>query len=162
MTMAEINTGTVNANGINFHYLEMGAGAAGVMLPRIPRPRLVISPPVARPGGRRFPRGGAVHAGGMHPLSRRADGRYQQVALCRDVLALIGALGAERAYLIGNDWGGGSGYRRYGPGTGEGNEAGDNSLRPGGSRPANELPVPEGHMAFIFLPVAPGGTGAGL
>jgi pimeloyl-ACP methyl ester carboxylesterase len=45
---------------------------------------------------------------GYAPTEPPADGRYQQVALCRDVLALIGALGAERAYLIGNDWGAGA------------------------------------------------------
>ena len=42
---------------------------------------------------------------GYAPTEAPKDGRYQTSLLSRDVLALIGALGAERAYLVGNDWG---------------------------------------------------------
>ena len=45
---------------------------------------------------------------GYAPTEAPKDGRYQTALLSRDVLALIGALGAERAYLVGNDWGAGA------------------------------------------------------
>jgi pimeloyl-ACP methyl ester carboxylesterase len=42
---------------------------------------------------------------GYAPTSPAPDGRYQSVLLAQDVLALITALGAERARLVGHDWG---------------------------------------------------------
>ena len=107
MTMAEINTGTVNANGINFHYLEMGAGPLALCFHGFPDHAWSfrhLLPDLADAGFRAV----APFMRGYAPTEPPADGRYQQVALCRDVLALIGALGAERAYLIGNDWGAGA------------------------------------------------------
>ena len=107
MTMAEINTGTVNANGINFHYLEMGAGPLALCFHGFPDHAWSfrhLLPDLADAGFRAV----APFMRGYAPTEPPADGRYQQVALCRDVLALIGALGAERAYVIGNDWGAGA------------------------------------------------------
>ena len=107
MTMAEINTGTVNANGINFHYLEMGAGPLALCFHGFPDHAWSfrhLLPDLADAGFRAV----APFMRGYAPTEPPADGRYQQVALCKDVLALIGALGAERAYLIGNDWGAGA------------------------------------------------------
>ena len=107
MTMAEINTGTVNANGINFHYLEMGAGPLALCFHGFPDHAWSfrhLLPDLADAGFRAV----APFMRGYAPTEPPADGRYQQVALCKDVLALIGALDAERAYLIGNDWGAGA------------------------------------------------------
>ena len=107
MTMAEINAGTVNANGINFHYLEMGEGPLALCFHGFPDHAWSfrhLLPDLADAGFR----GVAPFMRGYAPTEPPADGRYQQVALCKDVLALIGALGAERAYLIGNDWGAGA------------------------------------------------------
>ena len=107
MTMAEINTGTVNANGINFHYLEMGEGPLALCFHGFPDHAWSfrhLLPDLADAGFRAV----APFMRGYAPTEPPADGRYQQVALCKDVLALIGALGAERAYLIGNDWGAGA------------------------------------------------------
>ena len=107
MTMAEINTGTINANGINFHYLEMGAGPLALCFHGFPDHAWSfrhLLPDLADAGFRAV----APFMRGYAPTEPPADGRYQQVALCKDVLALIGALGAERAYLIGNDWGAGA------------------------------------------------------
>jgi pimeloyl-ACP methyl ester carboxylesterase len=42
---------------------------------------------------------------GYAPTSAAPDGRYQSVLLCQDVVALIDALGADRAFLVGHDWG---------------------------------------------------------
>ena len=107
MTMAEINTGTVNANGINFHYLEMGEGPLALCFHGFPDHAWSfrhLLPDLADAGFRAV----APFMRGYAPTEPPADGRYQQVALCKDVSALIGALGAERAYLIGNDWGAGA------------------------------------------------------
>ena len=107
MTMAEINTGTVNANGINFHYLEMGEGPLALCFHGFPDHAWSfrhLLPDLAEAGFRAV----APFMRGYAPTEPPADGRYQQVALCKDVLALIGALGAGRAYLIGNDWGAGA------------------------------------------------------
>ena len=107
MTMAEFNTGTVNANGINFHYLEMGEGPLALCFHGFPDHAWSfrhLLPDLADAGFRAV----APFMRGYAPTEPPADGRYQQVALCKDVLALIGALGAERAYLIGNDWGAGA------------------------------------------------------
>ncbi len=107
MTMAEINTGTINANGINFHYLEMGDGPLALCFHGFPDHAWSfrhLLPDLADAGFRAV----APFMRGYAPTEPPADGRYQQVALCKDVLALIGALGAGRAYLIGNDWGAGA------------------------------------------------------
>ncbi len=107
MTMAEINTGTISANGINFHYLEMGAGPLALCFHGFPDHAWSfrhLLPDLADAGFHAV----APFMRGYAPTEPPADGRYQQVALCKDVLALIGALGAERAYLIGNDWGAGA------------------------------------------------------
>jgi pimeloyl-ACP methyl ester carboxylesterase len=105
--MAEINTGTVNANGINFHYLEMGEGPLALCFHGFPDHAWSfrhLLPDLAAAGFRAV----APFMRGYAPTEPPADGRYQQVAFCKDVLALIGALGAERAYLVGNDWGAGA------------------------------------------------------
>ena len=45
---------------------------------------------------------------GYAPTSAPADGRYHSALMARDAVELIGALGSDRAYLIGNDWGAGA------------------------------------------------------
>ena len=107
MTMADFNTGTISANGINFGYLEMGEGPLALCFHGFPDHAWSfrhLLPDLAEAGFRAV----APFMRGYAPTEPPADGRYQQVALCKDVLALIGALGADRAYLIGNDWGAGA------------------------------------------------------
>ena len=107
MTMADFNTGAISANGINFHYLEMGEGPLALCFHGFPDHAWSfrhLLPDLADAGFRAV----APFMRGYAPTEPPADGHYQQVALCKDVLALIGALGADRAYLIGNDWGAGA------------------------------------------------------
>ena len=107
MTMADFNTGAISANGINFGYLEMGEGPLALCFHGFPDHAWSfrhLLPDLADAGFRAV----APFMRGYAPTEPPADGRYQQVALCKDVLALIGALGAQRAYLIGNDWGAGA------------------------------------------------------
>jgi pimeloyl-ACP methyl ester carboxylesterase len=42
---------------------------------------------------------------GYHPSGLAPDGRYDVETLGRDALALVDALGAEQAILVGHDWG---------------------------------------------------------
>jgi pimeloyl-ACP methyl ester carboxylesterase len=42
---------------------------------------------------------------GYAPTSRPQDERYQAVLLAQDGVALISALGAEQAFVVGHDWG---------------------------------------------------------
>ena len=47
----------------------------------------------------------APYMRGYAPSERPADANYQTVALGRDVVGLIDALGAEKAVVFGHDWG---------------------------------------------------------
>ena len=102
--MAEIGTGRVEANGITFHYLEMGHGPLVLCLHGFPdhaHTYEALLPVLAAAGFHAV----APFMRGYAPTSPAPDGRYQSVLLAQDVLALIGALGAERARLVGHDWG---------------------------------------------------------
>ena len=60
-----------------------------------------LLPDLARAGFRAV----APFMRGYAPTEAPKDGRYQTATLSGDTLALIGALGAERAALVGHDWG---------------------------------------------------------
>jgi pimeloyl-ACP methyl ester carboxylesterase len=112
--MTDSTVAYVEANGLRFAYLEEGTGPLVLLLHGFPdtahtwddvRPRLaakgyrVVSP---------FMRG-------YHPTQvpeRDAD----QETLVRDVLALIPALGASDAIVIGHDWGASAAYGAAGLG----------------------------------------------
>ncbi len=105
--MPDLKSGAVRANDIDFHYLEMGEGPLVLCMHGFPDHAYSfrhLLPDLARAGFR----GVAPFMRGYAPTEAPKDGRYHAVLLCRDVLALIGALGAEQAYLVGNDWGAGA------------------------------------------------------
>ncbi len=102
--MAEFKTGVVRANGINFHFLEMGEGPLVLCMHGFPDNAYSfrhLLPDLAQAGFRAV----APFMRGYAPTEIPRDGRYQSVLLSRDVLALMDALGAERAALVGHDWG---------------------------------------------------------
>ena len=102
--MAELRTGSVQANGLTFHFLEMGAGPLVLCLHGFPDNAYTYSsllPHLAAAGLH----GVAPFMRGYAPTSAAPDGRYQSVLLAQDAVALISALGAERAFLVGHDWG---------------------------------------------------------
>jgi pimeloyl-ACP methyl ester carboxylesterase len=102
--MAEIGTGSVHANGMTFHYLEMGHGPLVLCLHGFPdnaHTYRALLPALAAAGFR----GVAPFMRGYAPTSLAPDGRYQSVLLAQDVLALLEALGTESAFLVGHDWG---------------------------------------------------------
>jgi pimeloyl-ACP methyl ester carboxylesterase len=100
----ELRPGRVDANGMTFHYLEVGKGPLALCLHGFPDNAHTYSellPVLAAAGFRAV----APFMRGYAPTSPAPDGRYQSVLLAQDAVALIGALGAERAFLIGHDWG---------------------------------------------------------
>ena len=60
--MATFQTGTVEANGIRFHYLEAGQGPLVRVSARLSGQRLFLSHAAAGPGRGRIPGRGPVHA----------------------------------------------------------------------------------------------------
>ena len=102
--MAELKTGTVRANEINFHFLEMGDGPLVLCLHGFPDNAYSyrdLLPDLAQAGFRAV----SPFLRGYAPTEAPKDGRYQSAHLALDVLALIDALGAERAHVVANDWG---------------------------------------------------------
>jgi pimeloyl-ACP methyl ester carboxylesterase len=102
--MAEFRSGSVQANGITFHYLELGEGPLVLCLHGFPDNAYTyrhLLPALAASGFR----GVAPFMRGYAPTSPAPDGRYQAVLLAQDAVELIGALGSARAFLVGHDWG---------------------------------------------------------
>jgi pimeloyl-ACP methyl ester carboxylesterase len=100
----DLTTGRVDANGVAFHYLEMGHGPLALCLHGFPDNAYTYSdllPALARAGFR----GVAPFMRGYAPSSPAPDGRYQSVLLALDAVSLIPALGSQRAFLVGHDWG---------------------------------------------------------
>ncbi|MGH8005805.1 MAG: alpha/beta fold hydrolase [Candidatus Binatia bacterium] len=102
--MTDFHTGEVRANGIHFHYLEMGIGPLVLCLHGFPDNALTyrfLLPALAEAGFRAV----APFMRGYAPTGKPQDERYQSVLLAQDAVALIAALGGERAFVIGHDWG---------------------------------------------------------
>jgi pimeloyl-ACP methyl ester carboxylesterase len=100
----ELTRGQVEANGLTFHYLEVGRGPLVLCLHGFPdnaHTYDALLPALARAGFR----GVAPFMRGYAPTSPAPDGRYQSILLAQDAAALVAALGAGRAFLVGHDWG---------------------------------------------------------
>ena len=101
----EPTTGTIEANGLEFTYLELGSGPLALCLhgfPDSPHGWAEVLPALADAGYRAV----APWMRGYAPTSVPADGCYQQGALAADANALHEALGGDAdAVLIGHDWG---------------------------------------------------------
>jgi pimeloyl-ACP methyl ester carboxylesterase len=96
---------TVNANGIEFAYVEMGTGPLALCLhgfPDTPHGWRHVLPALAEAGFRAV----APWMRGYAPTSVPAEGHYQTGALASDANALHEALGGgDDAVLVGHDWG---------------------------------------------------------
>lgn len=97
---------SIVANGLRFAFTEWGDPAAPLVLclhgfPVSQATWKHLGPAVARAGYRVV----APAMRGYYPTEAPADGDYAAETLGRDALALISALGAERAVVIGHDWG---------------------------------------------------------
>jgi pimeloyl-ACP methyl ester carboxylesterase len=96
----------VFANGLRFAYTEWGNPAGPLVLclhgfPVSPDTWSALGPALARAGYRVV----APAMRGYEPTAVPADGEYGAATLGRDVLGLMTALGADKAVLVGHDWG---------------------------------------------------------
>src|ERR1700730_12696299 len=101
----EFSIGSVTANSIDFHYVELGAGPLVLCLHGFPDNAYTyryLLPVLADAGFR----GVAPFMRGYSPTGKPADDRFESILLGQDVVALIGALGAKEAFVVGHDWGG--------------------------------------------------------
>jgi pimeloyl-ACP methyl ester carboxylesterase len=101
----EFNTGSVRANGIDFHYLELGAGPLVLCLHGFPDNAYTyryLLPVLAEAGFRAV----APFMRGYSPTGKPPDDRFESILLGQDAVALITALGANEAFVVGHDWGG--------------------------------------------------------
>lgn len=94
----------VEANGLRFAYFEEGQGPLVLLVHGFPDTAHTwdaARPTLAAAGFRVV----TPFTRGYSPTAIPADGRYDAESLGRDVLALIPALGAEQAIIVGHDWG---------------------------------------------------------
>jgi pimeloyl-ACP methyl ester carboxylesterase len=95
---------TLAVGALSFTAYEMGEGPVVLCLhgfPDTPRTWRRLLPELARNGWRAV----AVTARGYEPSSQPADGDYGVAALSDDVCGWMDALGAEKAHVVGHDWG---------------------------------------------------------
>jgi pimeloyl-ACP methyl ester carboxylesterase len=100
--------GFAEANGLRFAYLEEGSGPLVLMLHGFPDTAHTwddLRPRIAAKGYRAV----SPFMRGYHPTAIPAADPDQET-LARDPLALIDALGADDAIVIGHDWGAGAAY----------------------------------------------------
>jgi pimeloyl-ACP methyl ester carboxylesterase len=97
-------TGTVEANGVSFHFIERGTGPLALCLhgfpDHAPSWRKLMAA-LAKAGFRAV----APYMRGYAPSGMPADGAFQSAALGADAAALLDALAGEDAVVIGHDWG---------------------------------------------------------
>lgn len=101
-------TGYVEANGLTFAYIEEGSGPLVLMLHGFPDTAHTwddLRPRIAAKGYRAV----SAFMRGYHPTGVSALDADQET-LARDPLALISALGASEAVVIGHDWGASAAY----------------------------------------------------
>ncbi len=108
--MAALREGTVEANGVEFTYLEAGEGPLALCLHGFPDTAhgyRHLLPALADAGFRAV----APFMRGYAPTSVPADGRYDVPTLAADANALHAALGGgSDAVLVGHDWGAAATY----------------------------------------------------
>jgi pimeloyl-ACP methyl ester carboxylesterase len=101
----EFGTANITANGIDFHYLELGSGPLVLCLHGFPDNAYTyrfLLPVLAEAGFR----GVAPFMRGYTPTGKPADDRFEGILLGQDAVALIEALGTSEAFVVGHDWGG--------------------------------------------------------
>jgi len=99
----------VRANGIDFAYLEVGEGPLVLCLHGFPDTAWAFAPVMNRMAAAGY-RVVAPFMRGYPPSGLAPTGDYRVITLGHDVLALIDALGAQRAFVVGHDWGAAAAY----------------------------------------------------
>jgi pimeloyl-ACP methyl ester carboxylesterase len=104
-----MKTGFVDANGLRFGYLAQGQGPLVLLVHGFPDTAFTWDralPALAEAGYRAV----APFTRGYYPTEIPADGAYDAETLGKDVVALILALGADAAIVVGHDWGASAAY----------------------------------------------------
>lgn len=95
----------VQANGLQFAYLEQGAGPLVLLLHGFPDSAATWSHQLAALAAAGF-RAVAPYLRGYHPTQVPPGGFYDKATLASDVAALIQALGGgQPVHIVGQDWG---------------------------------------------------------
>jgi pimeloyl-ACP methyl ester carboxylesterase len=94
----------IQANGLEFAYLEAGQGPLVLCLHGFPDTAWSFAPTVQALADAGF-RAVAVFMRGYAPSAIPADGDYAVTTLGRDVIALIDHFGEQQAFVVGHDWG---------------------------------------------------------
>jgi pimeloyl-ACP methyl ester carboxylesterase len=105
----------VQANGLRFAYFEEGRGPLALLLhgfPDTPYTWDAVRPALAAAGFRAV----TPFTRGYAPTEIPREEAYDADTLGRDALALIEALGEEKAFLVGHDWGASAAYSAAGLG----------------------------------------------
>lgn len=102
-------SGSVNANSVEFSYVESGDGPLVLCLHGFPDNALTYRHLIPKLAGAGF-RAVAAYMRGYAPTAVPIDGRYQAAVLGQDALEIIHALGHDSAVVIGHDWGALAGY----------------------------------------------------
>jgi pimeloyl-ACP methyl ester carboxylesterase len=98
----------VEANGLDFAYLEDGSGPLVLMLHGFPDTAHTWDDLRARIAAKGY-RAVSPYMRGYRPTAVPSHDADQET-LTRDVVALIDALGAEKAVVVGHDWGAAAAY----------------------------------------------------
>lgn len=104
-----VTPSTLHANGLRFAFLEEGAGPLVLLLHGFPDTAHTwdaVRPALAAAGYRAV----SPFMRGYVPTEIPAAEAYDGDTLGRDVLALIEALGEEKAIVVGHDWGASAAY----------------------------------------------------
>jgi pimeloyl-ACP methyl ester carboxylesterase len=104
-----VETKTVTANGVKFAYLEQGKGPLVLLVHGFPDTAHTWDQTMAAVAEAGY-RAVAPFTRGYHPTEIPKDGAYDTDTLGKDLLALIPALGEERAIVVGHDWGASAAY----------------------------------------------------
>jgi pimeloyl-ACP methyl ester carboxylesterase len=107
--MSDTPIKTVEANGLRFAYLEEGAGPLVLLLHGFPDTAHTwdaVRPALAAAGYRAV----SPFMRGYAPTEVPAEEAFDTDTLGRDALALVEALGAEKAVVVGHDWGASAAY----------------------------------------------------
>ena len=111
--MTETTLQTIQANGLRFAYLEEGRGPLVLLLhgfPDTPHTWDAVRPALAAAGFRAV----TPFTRGYAPTQIPAEEAFDADTLGRDALGLIDALGEEKAFLVGHDFGAGAAYSAAG------------------------------------------------
>lgn len=100
---------TVAANGVSFGYLEKGTGPLVLLIHGFPDTAHTWDATIDAVAAAGY-RAVAYNQRGYAPTTVAPDGKYDSDTLGADAIAMIDALGADKAVVVGHDWGASAAY----------------------------------------------------